>query len=174
MYLSLAENPSYPKVKAVLQVLCGSIFMILASKISLFLPFTPVPLSFQTFAVILLGIALGGNRGAAAVALFLGYATCSLNVLATGFNPLWMVGPTAGYLLGFIAAAYCVGTLIEQKRNKLFSVMVGMVCIYLPGALWVSTFVGYENALRYGVWCFMPLEAVKSIALITISYMRKN
>ena len=176
MEISLVRNYSESRFWVVFQVLCGSIFMVLASRTSLNLPFTPVPLTFQTFAVLLLAMVLGGKKASAAIILYLAQASCGLPVLggAVMVNPMWIVGPTAGYLLGFACAAYVTGTLIERKKNIFVSLFLGLVCIYLPGMLWVSTYVGYDHAFRYGVLCFMPLEVVKFLSLITIAYVRKK
>lgn len=176
MEISLVRNYSESRLWPIFQVLCGSIFMVLAARISLNLPFTPVPLTFQTFAVLLLAMVLGGKKASAAIILYLAQASCGLPVLggAAMTNPMWIISPTAGYLLGFALAAYSTGMLLEYKKNAFFSVLLGLVCIYLPGILWLSTYIGCEQAFKCGVLCFMPLETVKFLSLITINYARKN
>ena len=158
------------------KMMLGSIALVVAARISINLPFTPVPLTFQTFTVLLLAMILGSKNAVGAVLLYLGQATLGLPVLGGAMcaNPLWILGPTAGYLIGFVMAAYITGKLFENSSLawKIISFVCGLACIYIPGMICLSSFVGYANAFEFGVLCFMPLEFVKLIALITITQIR--
>ena len=91
----------------VLLVLGGSALIALAAQIAIPLPFTPVPLTMQPLAVLLVGIALGSSRGAAAAALYLLEGISGLPVFSQGHGgAIWLVGPTAGYLYSYPAAAW--------------------------------------------------------------------
>lgn len=152
---------------SLLQVIVGSIFLGLLSQIALSLPFTPVPLSMQTLGVALLTLSLGWRKATLAVGAFLLQATAGLPVLAGGLsNPLWMIGPKAGYLIGFMLSAYIVGRMIEKRQNNSFiknwlilSLNEGI--ILFSGALWLSLFVGWENTIALGVLPFLPGALIK-------------
>lgn len=159
-----------------LQVIMGSIFLGLMAQAAIPLPFTPVPISLQTLAVSLLAIALGSKKAPLAVLLYLLQATCGLPVLAGGtVNPLWMVGPRAGYLIGFVLASYLIGRLLEIKKShpsiiwSFFSISLGELSIVCAGTLWLSTFVGIETAFYMGLFPFLPGSAAKvAIAVCSI------
>jgi len=93
-----------------LLVVAGSLFVAALAQVSLPLPFTPVPITGQTFAVLLVGAVLGARRGAASLVLYLLEGSLGLPVFANGTNGLArLLGPTGGYLIGFVAAAWIVG-----------------------------------------------------------------
>lgn len=150
-----------------LQVILGSIFLGLMAQVALPLPFTPVPISLQTLGVALMAIALGSKKAPLAVLLYLFQATCGLPVLAGGsINPLWMLGPRAGYLFGFVLSSYLIGRLIESKTNPsgiwcFLSIALGEMSILLTGTLWLSAFVGLNNAFYMGFFPFLIGAAAK-------------
>jgi biotin transport system substrate-specific component len=139
------------------------------AQVRLPLPFTPVPLTGQTFAVLLVGAALGSRRGAAALALYLVEGLLGLPVFTGWGSGLGhLVGPTGGYLVGFIAAAFTVGWLCERKLDRRWSTallpfLVGEVLIYLFGVPWLAVFVGSQRALAAGFWPFILGDAIKLI-----------
>src|SRR5262245_29603269 len=99
----------------VLFVLGGSALIAIAAQIAIPLPFTPVPLTIQPLAVLPVGIALGSSRGAAAATLYLLEGLSGLPVFAQGHSgPVWLIGPTAGYLYSYPAAAWLAGWLSER------------------------------------------------------------
>src|SRR5258705_3984502 len=98
----------------VLFVVGGSVLIALAAEIAIPLPFTPVPLTMQPLAVLFVGIALGASRGAAAATLYLLEGISGLPVFAQGHGgALWLIGPTAGYLYSYPAAAWLAGWFSE-------------------------------------------------------------
>jgi biotin transport system substrate-specific component len=150
-------------------VLIGSLLIAAASQIQV--PFYPVPMTMQSFAVLLVG-AIGGRRlGAETVSLFLVEAAMGLPFLAGGAGGLhhfW--GPTAGYLFGFVAAAYVVGWLVERGAARniaslIGSLLVGEVILFGLGALWLGYLFGATVAWTGGVLPFLPGDAVK-VALV--------
>jgi biotin transport system substrate-specific component len=150
-------------------VLIGSLLIAAASQIQV--PFYPVPMTMQSFAVLMIA-AIGGRRlGAETVSLFLVEAAMGLPFLAGGAGGLhhfW--GPTAGYLFGFVAAAYVVGWLVERgaARNIVTlvgSLLAGEVILFGLGALWLGYLFGASVAWTGGVLPFLPGDAVK-VALV--------
>jgi len=154
-------------------ILGGSLLIALSAQLRFVLPFSPVPITGQTFAVLLLGALYGSKRGPATVVTYLALGAVGLPVFAGGaFGIARLVGPTGGYLVGFVAAAFVVGLLSERGWDrKLWTTAVGMIIgngiIYVAGVLWLSRFVGWPAVLSTGVLPFLAGDALK-IALATI------
>ncbi len=148
-------------------VVAGSVLIALAARVALPLPFTPVPVTGQTFAVLLVGALLGSRRGALSVGLYLAEGALGLPVFAGGASgTARLLGPTGGYLLGFVLAAGLVGHLCERGWDRRVSttalaMLVGNVAIYLLGLPWLACFVGPEKALPLGLWPFIPGDLMK-------------
>lgn len=135
-------------------------------------PMIPVPMTLQTFAVLLAGAVLGGGRGAIAVLLYLALAALGLPVLAEGGSGLdRFTGPTAGYLFAFPLAALIAG---ELARRSLFrrpaaeiALMIGVHLLILAlGAAWLATSLGLSAALANGFTPFLVGAVVKSAAVV--------
>jgi biotin transport system substrate-specific component len=138
-----------------------------AAQFAIRLPFTPVPISGQTFAVLLCGAALGSRRGAAAQLLYLALGCVGLPVYAAGAAGL-PHGPSGGYLFGFIAAAYVVGKLVEcgwdrRLRTAALAMLAGNCVLYLFGLPWLALFVGgpLSKVLALGLLPFIPGDLIK-------------
>lgn len=152
-----------------LLVLSASLLIAVSAQFAFQLPFSPVPVTGQTLTVLLIGALLGRNRGSAAVGLYLLEGASGLPVFAggkAGLAVLW--GPTGGYLIGFAAAAYLVGWLVEQgwDRNPSTaagSMILGSGLIYLFGLAWLGTLIGFQNALPLGLYPFLVGDLVKII-----------
>ncbi len=155
-----------------LTVLSGSLFIALMAQCSL--PIGPVPITFQTFAVLLIGGVLGSKRGALAVLAYLCEGSLGLPFFFSGHGGLLhLMGPTGGYLLGFVLAAFFVGTLIERGgRDRyiltLLAMAFGSAIITLFGSLWLSNFIGREGALTLGVYPFLFGDVIKVVAAATL------
>lgn len=150
-----------------LLIMVGSLFVALLAQVSIPLPFTPVPITGQTFAVLLVGAMLGSRRGAASLALYTIEGVAGLPVFAGGVSGLArLFGPTGGYLLGFIAAAYVVGLLAERGldrswRTSLLPFAVGTLVIYLCGVTWLAAFIGFDKAPVGGLYPFLVGDLIK-------------
>lgn len=146
-------------------IISGSILLAALAQIVVRLPFTPVPITGQTYGVLLIGALLGRWRGALSVVLYLLEARLGLPVLAGGVSGLaW--GPTSGYLLGFVAAAVMIGWLSERGWDRRFvSMVLAMLCgeavIYLCGLSWLASFVGWSRVFALGFWPFVPGDVAK-------------
>jgi biotin transport system substrate-specific component len=137
------------------------------------IPQLPVPITLQTFAVLLCGILLGPRLGALSLVLYLVVGACGAPVFAAAaFGPHTLFGPTGGYLLSFPLAAFLLGWLSAKGWDRgVWSLFLAMVLaqgvILICGASWLSFYVGgLANAWRVGVQPFLLVEAVKSGVLI--------
>ena len=155
-------------------VVAGAAFIAVSAQVSIPLPFSPVPVTGQTFAVLLTGAALGASLGVAATGLYLAAALAGLPVLAptetgghlTGSAVLTM--PTLGYVVGFMAASAAVGTLAARvlTRSPLGTVaamLVGNVVIYGLGLIWLrhALSASWSDAIAWGLTPFLVGDAVK-------------
>jgi biotin transport system substrate-specific component len=148
----------------------GSLLLTLSAKINV--PFYPVPLSMQTFAVLAIGAAFGWRLGTATVLLYLAEGAAGLPVFAgtpeKGIGLAYMMGPTGGYLVGFVAGAAIVGWLAERGWDRSIllltgAMFIGHVAIFVLGAAWLSTIVGIEKALALGVAPFYLATVFKTL-----------
>lgn len=149
-------------------IFLSSLLLGLLGHLSIPLPFTPVPLVLQNQAVLVLGALLGPRKGAAAVALFLVQGAMGWPVFAggaSGFAPF--VGPTGGYLIGYLVGAYLVGALLEKRQkttwNVFWALLAGAGIELICGAFHLSLFVGPVQALLLGVLPFLLGDVLKSL-----------
>ncbi|MBI2777268.1 MAG: biotin transporter BioY [Chloroflexi bacterium] len=150
-------------------ILAGTLLIALAAQVRFYLPGNPVPVTGQTFAVLLAGGALGFRRGIASSGLYLLLGLVGLPVFAGGRHGVEvLLGTTGGYLVGFILAAAVVGRLAELgwDRNVLGSIgamLLGSVLIYLLGVPWLAVAAGQplDWAIANGLTPFLAGDAVK-------------
>jgi biotin transport system substrate-specific component len=143
----------------------GIALLTAGAKISV--PFWPVPMTMQTFAVLIVGASLGRAAGAASVLGYLGLGAAGLPVFAgIAAGPAYLMGPTAGYLLGFVMAAACIGWIAERKvERRMLTLTLGgiaaMALIYACGAGWLALQIGAQKAWAVGVLPFLLGDALK-------------
>ena len=140
------------------------------------IPLTPVPISFQTFAVLLVGALYGSRLGASTVFAYLLCGLAGMPVFAGGAaGPGVFFGPTAGYLVGFVLAAYAMGGFQEVGRGRLLFTFAGVATatlfIYLCGIAWLAAFVGgdMKRALAAGVLPFIAPDAIKALLAVALT-----
>ncbi|MBI3951932.1 MAG: biotin transporter BioY [Acidobacteria bacterium] len=140
----------------------------LSARLAIPLPFTPVPITGQTFAVVLTGALLGPHYGVLAVLFYLIEGGLGLPVFGGGMSG-WahMAGSTAGYLFGFVLAAFVVGSLAQRGWDRKLSrslamMLIGEAVILVLGATWLTAFVGTDRVLMAGVVPFLPGALVKA------------
>lgn len=148
----------------------ASLLIAAAAQVTIPLPFTPVPLTGQTFGVLLTGMALGSRRGALAVALYVLEGAVGLPFFAGGAAGLAkLLGPTGGYLFAFPVAAFVAGLLAERGWDRkplttVLGMLLASLTIFFFGALWLSRFVGgIVPAVVQGVLPFLPGDLIKSL-----------
>lgn len=135
-------------------------------------PMAPVPMTLQTFAVLLAGVVLGGSWGAAAVLLYLAMAALGLPVLSDGGAGLApFTGPTAGYLFAFPVAAFVAGEIGRRPAFRkplpgLALMLATHLFILAAGTLWLATSLGASDAVAHGFAPFLIGAVVKSAAVI--------
>lgn len=158
-------------VRDITLILLGSWLVALFAQIEIPLPFSPVPITGQTFAVLLVGALLGSKRGAAAMLAYITQGALGLPFFAGGASGFGILtGVTAGYLVGFIVAAYVVGLLAERGMERSFKTSIvpflaGTVIIYAFGVTWLSTIVGgFGKAIELGLLPFVAGDILKLIA----------
>lgn len=150
-----------------LLVIGASALIAIAAQIAIPLPFTPVPLTLQPLAVIFIGVALGSTRGAAAAALYLLEGFSGLPVFAQGHGgAAWLLGPTAGYLFSYPAAAWVAGFISERGwgstiTRALSGMLLALGVIYLGGWSWLAALTDARSAFTAGVAPFVLADIVK-------------
>jgi biotin transport system substrate-specific component len=150
----------------------GALLLTISAKVAV--PFYPVPLTLQTLVVLVLGAALGARLAAATVALYLAEGLIGLPVFAgAGAGPLYMAGPTGGYLVGFLVAAAFIGFLAERGWDRstprlLGAMTLGHLIIFGLGFAWLSTLIGPEKAWMTGVAPFYLATVVKTLLAFTL------
>jgi biotin transport system substrate-specific component len=180
----MAETVSHPKVlidslwtrdglaRDFTLVLGGSLLIAAAAQLRIALPFTPVPVTGQTFAVLLLGALYGAKRGAATAMTYLMLGIMGLPVFsAAPPGPAALVSPTAGYLAGFVAAAWVTGALSERGWDRkpitaALAMLMGSAVLFACGLLWLGRFTGWDVVIQTGLLPFIPGDLLK-IALAT-------
>lgn len=153
-------------------VITASLLVALSAQIAMPLPFTPVPVTAQTLSVLLVGAVLGSARGTLAILTYLAEGAVGLPVFAGGKAGLAVLaGPTGGYLIGFVVAAFVTGYLAERRwdRNVVTSFLamsIGNVIIFAFGLLILAGYVGFDKVLALGFYPFWMGDIVK-LALAT-------
>ena len=147
-------------------VLGGAAFVGLAAQVAIPLPFTPVPLTLQTFAVLLAGAALGSLRGVLSMTLYAVAGIAGVPWFAEGSSGFAM--PSFGYILGFIAAAAIVGRIAEHGATRTVwrtagLMVIGNLVIYAVGVTWLkfAIDVTWVKALELGAAPFLIGDAIK-------------
>ncbi len=157
-----------------LLVLAGTALMALSARLTFYLPFTPVPITGQTFGVLLLGAALGARRGALTMLLYLVEGAAGLPVFsAGGCCVAWLSGPTAGYLWSYPLAAFVVGALAQRGWDRrpllaAIAMLAGSGVIYLVGLPWLAAFVGRDRVVEAGLLPFVAGDLVKIAAAAAV------
>ena len=161
-------------IKIFLISLLGSILLTISAKIKI--PFYPVPMTMQTFVVIFLGISFGYKVGVTTIFLYLLEGIVGLPVFSNspekGVGIVYFVGPTMGYLIGFIFASFLAGYFRYNSNflNTFFKLILSTSIIYIFGVLWLGTLIGWDKPiLKLGVYPFLLAELFKIILLSIIT-----
>ena len=173
--MELTKNLQIQKyIKYFLIVFVGTILLTISAKIKI--PFYPVPMTMQTFVVLLVGMTFGYKIGLSIVLLYLLEGIIGLPVFSNspekGVGLLYFTGPTMGYLIGFILATFLSGYL--NLNTNYFDVFIKLIfsvsVIYLFGVLWLGYLIGWNKPiLEIGVMPFLLAELFKILILTLLS-----
>ena len=167
-------SPENKLIRNAILVVGGSLALWASAKVQV--PFYPVPMTMQTFVVLVIGLAYGWRLGGATILLYLAEGATGLPVFAgspeRGIGVAYLFGPTGGYLMGFVLAAAAAGWLAERGWDRrvittLLAMLIGTALIFAPGLVWLGTVIGWDKPiLELGLTPFLLGEAFK-IALAT-------
>jgi biotin transport system substrate-specific component len=163
-----SSNPALVRVAAI--VLFAALTA-LAARITIPLPFTPVPITLQVMMVLLAGLTLGAKDGALSQIVYVGAILVGLPLDAKGIGAAVLISATAGYLIAFIPAAFVTGWLAEKgargKRGWSFAAsLIGVSIIYLMGTVWLTIgFLGgdFSRGWTLGVAPFIVVDVIKAL-----------
>ena len=148
-------------------VVFGSLLLAVSAQFKI--PLYPVPVTGQTLVVLLIGMTYGPRLGGITLAAYLFEGALGLPVFAGGAaGAAVLMGPTAGYLFGFLLAAIAMGYLAERGMGRtvvstIAAMVIGNCVIYLCGALWLANFIGFGQAIAAGVLPFLYGDALKLV-----------
>jgi len=172
--LDRAHSPAW-WIEAAL-VVGASFFVALCARVTVPLPFTPVPLTLQNFAVLLVGLALGSRRGAVALALYLTEGAIGFPVFSSGLGGIArLMGPTGGYLMAYPLVAFVSGWIAERGsksfRRYAVGAVLGEVLLFAGGLAWLSVWTrgSWWQAAHFGLYPFVFAEVVKVMAAAALA-----
>lgn len=148
-----------------LVVAAGVGLMVLAAKTQI--PFWPVPMTLHTLAVMAFAVALGPQMAASIFVAYLAAGAAGLPVFSgspeRGIGLAYMLGPTGGYLAGYLAASWLVGMLARGRKvpGQFIAMLVGLALIYMAGMAWLALFVPLSQLAAVGLWPFLLGDMLK-------------
>jgi biotin transport system substrate-specific component len=167
MASSVARPQSSAISKNVALVIGASLFVALCAQVTLYLPFTPVPLSLVNFAVLVVGLTLGSKRGFAALTLYLAEGAIGLPVFAHAGGFLHLVGPTGGYLIAYPFVAFLAGYVFERGSRSFTRAVVASIgaelLLFISGVSWLMLLFHqpFATAASLGLYPFFFGEVIK-------------
>ena len=157
-------------------VVGASLFVALCAHVTLPLPFTPVPLTMQNFGVLMVGLALGGRRGFAALAVYLAEGLAGLPVFSpTGPGGLaQLLGPTGGFLMVYPLVAGLAGWIMERGRSSFArgatAGLAGEAVLFAGGLIWLTALThSFAQAVRFGLYWFIFAEVIKVMSAAALA-----
>ena len=167
----LWPTPSHRLLRTAVLAISGALVLTVSAKIQI--PFYPVPLTLQTMVVLSIGMAFGARLGAMTIMLYLIAGAIGFPVFAgtpeKGIGLLYMLGPTGGYLLGYVLAAAVCGVLAQwgwDRRIELvgLAMLIGSIFIYAFGLSWLGFVVGWDKpVLEWGLYPFILGDLTKIV-----------
>ena len=168
----IKQNTQSKIIKSLIIIFVGSIILAISSKVKI--PFYPVPMTMQTFVVLFLGISFGYKIGLATISLYLLEGIVGLPVFSNsperGVGLVYFMGPTMGYLIGFLSACFLASFIKSQDNYFLIFIklILSVSTIYILGVMWLGTLIGWDKPIiQLGVIPFLLAEIFK-IALLTL------
>ena len=174
--LSTPQQRTFEAARQIALVVGASLFVALCARITIPLPFTPVPLTVQNFGVLLVGLMLGSRRGFAALVLYLAEGAAGLPV----FNPTGpggiaqLFGPTGGFLLAYPLVAWLTGFIMERGRKSFSRAAIGglagEIVLFAGGLTWLAILShSVAQAIRWGLYWFIFAEVIKIMMAAAIA-----
>ena len=172
-----SKNPS-DTMLLLLKTIGGALLVYAGSKITI--PLQPVPVTLQTFAVLLVAMTYGRGESLAAILAYVGLGVMGAPMFAGGLSgPAVLLGSTGGYIIGFIIASLAIGWLkdgwfkqylasnnmVTKFLAAVLLAMVGLTAIFAPGVIWLSHLIGLEKSIAFGLLPFVLPEMVKAVIL---------
>jgi biotin transport system substrate-specific component len=147
-----------------------------AARVSLPLPGTPIPFTFQPMMVLLAGLMLGSRLGAASQLAYLAAGMAGLPVFVAGGGAAYLLGPTGGYLMAYPLAAFAVGALASDRPlRQALALLAGLAVIYAGGVSWLALHLPVDRALAFGLLPFVVADLVKAgLALLLAQRFRRG
>jgi biotin transport system substrate-specific component len=140
------------------------------------IPIGPVPIVLQNFFIILTGLLLGSRWGLASVGIYLLAGVCGLPIFAGGTGGIGrLIGPTGGYLLGYLPAVFLMGMISEKEENRIVRDVAAAVCgtlvVYACGVTWLRILTGmtWAKAFAVGMFPFLLGDALKIAAAVPVA-----
>jgi len=136
-------------------------------------PFYPVPMTLQTLVVLLIGMSYGSRLGGATILSYLALGALGAPVFSGGVGFAYLIGPTGGYLLGFFVSTVLLGILTERGMGKTWTTSallssIGTTIIYIFGLAWLTSIIGHEKAIQFGLLPFIYGDLLK-LFLVSVS-----
>jgi biotin transport system substrate-specific component len=160
----------------IILIAAGSLFMAACAQFSYQFSFSTVPVTGQTFAVLLIGALYGSRLGAATLIAYVAEGAMGAPFFAQAKGGIWAIAtPSGGYILGFIVMAYVVGWFAERGWDRsrwiVLPMLLGNAILYIPGVIWlhqqfhvVNVPISWDTALDYGLWPFIAGDLAKIVA----------
>jgi len=162
--LPLPQTKALAVARDIVLVLSFSIVTAICAKLKV--EVGVIPITMQTFVVLLSGALLGSKRGALSQIAYLIFGLAGLPWFARGGGMGYILSPTFGYIIGFIFAAFLVGWLCERGFDRkiqtaILAMVIGGILLYLPGLLWLANLVGFGKVLSIGLYPFILGDLLK-------------
>ena len=162
MALAFAQKNNKKLLKNISLVILGTVFIAVSAQV--IVPFVPVPVTLQTLAVLMIGLSFGSKLGLATVFTYLLEGAVGLPVFAGGASTLALIGPTAGFLFGFLLMVYVAGLARDLQVTSFFATsfftLLASMLLYIPGAIWpllIAEFLGIKAG-----WANLPVSKIMS------------
>jgi biotin transport system substrate-specific component len=163
------QNRSLDFARQTAIVIAASLFVALCARVTVPLPFTPVPLTLSNFAVLAVGLTLGARRGFAALVFYLAEGAIGLPVFtpsSTGGGIAQILGPTGGFLVAYPVVAFVAGWIYEKSSRKFvwaaIASTVGEIVLFAGGLGWLFVLThSVSQAIKWGLYWFVFAEAIK-------------
>ncbi|MBT5912466.1 MAG: biotin transporter BioY [Rhodospirillaceae bacterium] len=162
MALAFSQSNNKKLLKNISLVILGTVFIAVSAQV--IVPFVPVPVTLQTLAVLIIGLSFGSKLGLVTVFTYLFEGAVGLPVFAGGASTLALIGPTAGFLFGFLLMVYVAGLARDLQVTNFFATsfftLLASMLLYIPGAIWpllIAEFFGIKAG-----WANLPVSKIIS------------